>query len=223
MSHRPAIRTLLCALLLYFASSLTGRSAGAPQESKTSRSPATTNHKTDACTLLTSAELQAAIGEPLQEARSSVQPAAGMRMSQCFFRMPTSAKSVSLSLATQGRGSSPSALREFWRNQFQSVHQDEERDSTPAEKGKTPSGSEAERESDARKPRPIEGLGDEAFWVGSAISGALYVLQGDAFLRVSVGGIPEEPSRLAKSKVLARAAIARLRSSLPTAASNLRK
>jgi hypothetical protein len=40
--------------------------------------------------------------------------------------------------------------------------------------------------------------------------GALYVLQGDKFVRISVGGVGEESLRVKKSKVLARAAVKRL-------------
>jgi len=38
----------------------------------------------------------------------------------------------------------------------------------------------------------------------------LYVLQGDKFLRISIGGIRQEPERIEKSKALARAALKRL-------------
>ncbi len=223
MSHCPAIRALLYTLPLFFALSLTGRAAGLPQEKKASGSPPKTDQTVDACALLMSAELQATIGELLEEARPSGQPAGRIRTSQCFFRTSTLAKSVSLTVATPDRSSS-SALREFWRNQFHSARQNEEEELPAAERGKTQAAaSQAKRQNDDRKPRAIEGLGDEAFWVGSSISGALYVLQDNAFLRVSVGGIPDESSRLARSKRVASAALARLRSTLPTAASSLHK
>ena len=40
--------------------------------------------------------------------------------------------------------------------------------------------------------------------------GALYVLKGDTFLRISVGGVREEPARIQKSVALARLALKRL-------------
>jgi hypothetical protein len=49
-----------------------------------------------------------------------------------------------------------------------------------------------------------------AYWVGTPITGALYVLQGDNFVRISVGGVGEESARIERSKVLARAAVKRL-------------
>src|SRR5712692_1581145 len=117
MSHCPAIRALLYTLPLFFALGLTSRAAASPQEQKTSNALETTRQEVDACALLTSAEIFAAVGERLEEARLSVQPAGRIRTSQCFFRTSTLAKSVSLTVATPDRSSS-SALREFWRNQF---------------------------------------------------------------------------------------------------------
>jgi hypothetical protein len=76
-----------------------------------------------------------------------------------------------------------------------------------ARKGRKP-GPEGEEE--ARKPRRIEGLGEEAYWVGTPITGALYVLQADNFVRISVGGVREESVRIEKSKTLARAVVKRL-------------
>ncbi len=75
--------------------------------------------------------------------------------------------------------------------------------------GKAPKKAEVEREEELRKPRPIDGLGEEAYWVGNPISGALYVLKGNSFLRISVGGVREESARIEKSKALARAVVKR--------------
>jgi len=222
VSYRLAIR-ICCVLLLCFASLRPARAGGSPQRTKAPGAPATKARTSDACTLLTGADFQNATGEPVVEARPSAQPAGRIKMSQCLFLAPTFAKSISLTVATAGDGFSPSTLRQFWRNQFHAVREKEEEELTAGERGNPQSTSEAEMENDARKPRLIDGLGDEAFWVGSPISGALYVLHGDAFLRVSVGGIPEESSRLAKSKMAASTAIARLRPTLHTAVSSLRK
>jgi len=42
-----------------------------------------------------------------------------------------------------------------------------------------------------RSPAPSTDR-EEAYWVGNSISGALYVL-GQLFLRISVGGVREDP------------------------------
>jgi hypothetical protein len=60
---------------------------------------------------------------------------------------------------------------------------------------------------EGRELHRIAGLGEEAYWVGTSITGALYVLQGRKFLRISVGGVHEESARIEKTRVLARAAM----------------
>jgi hypothetical protein len=151
----------------------------------------------EVCSLLTKAEIEAVLGEPVDQTKGSVQPAGGLRMTQCFFGVATAAKSVSLTLAAPGPvGAATPAPRDFWRNQFH-----------PA---KAPKNKESEREEGLREARPIRGLGEEAYWVGNSITGALYVLQSDRFLRISVGGVREEALRIRKSKALARAAVKRL-------------
>jgi hypothetical protein len=46
-------------------------------------------------------------------------------------------------------------------------------------------------------------------WI-SGIGGTLYVLKGDAFLRISIGGAGTDETRLAAAKALAAKAVARL-------------
>ena len=53
-------------------------------------------------------------------------------------------------------------------------------------------------------------FGDEAFWVGDPLSGALYVLKGDVFLRVSVGGPTDEAQKIKRARALASHALKRL-------------
>jgi hypothetical protein len=131
-----------------------------------------------------------------------------MLISECVFHTAKFVKSVSLVLATPS-SSNPSALtpRKFWQKQFHAV--DMEEDNVRAV-GKRAQKSGPENEEEARKPRRIEGLGEEAYWVGTPVAGALYVLQGDNFVRISVGGVGEESLRVEKSTVLARAVVKRL-------------
>lgn len=216
MSHPPAIRTLLCPPLLSFAFLFCGSQVQPPAEA-----PAETNAKTnktlDACSLLTGAEIAAVLGEPLQERKPSVQAAGSMKMSHCLFVTRDFAKSASLAVSTPAADDSGARrLRAFWRNQFHSPveHQEESRPALrkiPAAASGPDGESESEAEAEAGKPRPIPGLGEEAYWVGSPLAGALYVLRGDLFLRISVGGIPKESTRIAKSKSIANAVLPRLR------------
>jgi len=205
MKRKPAIKLLLLALVFPAVALRTDQASAANR-------PAGSAKKVDLCALLTSAEIEAVQGEPVKETKPSVQPSSSFLMSQCFFRTATFNKSVSLVLFTPDPAKpSVPGPREYWQEQF---HPREpalkEKDEPAAGQAKAPKKTEEERESELRKPRPVAGLGEEAYWVGNPITGALYVLQGDAFLRISVGGTREESARIEKSKALARAALKRL-------------
>ncbi len=145
----------------------------------------------EACGLLTSAEIEASLGEPVKERTSGAQAAGPLATSQCYFGT-SSARSVSLTLTRRiDSGKSTLTPREYWRRQFQASEQD--KDSEPE-----------------RRARPIAGVGEEAYWTGNRFAGALYVLKGEAFLRISVGGLRDEETRIATSKALALAALKRL-------------
>jgi len=213
MSHRPTISLSLCALLLSAVLLPAGQAgSGSPPKTASAAKRAAPaqrpEKKTDVCALLTSAEIQVIQSEPVEETKPSAQPSGGFVMLQCFYRTTSFAKSVSLALA-EPDPTKPSALtpREFWRKQF---HPPEPVEEEKPVVGKAPKKAEIEREEELQKPRPIDGLSEEAYWVGNPISGALYVLKGNSFLRISVGGVREESARMEKSKALARAALQRL-------------
>jgi hypothetical protein len=143
----------------------------------------------DACALLTNADIEAVLGEPVKERKPGTQATGGLVTSQCFFGTST-ARSVSLTVTrANAAGRSTLSPREYWRQQFHRPEQEKERDT---------------------QARPIAGVGEEAYWTGNRFAGALYVLGGDAFLRVSVGGIRDEEARIAAAKALALAAVKHL-------------
>jgi hypothetical protein len=160
--------------------------------------------KPDACTLLTSANVQKVQGDPVQEAKPGTQPTGGLVMSQCLFRTATPSKSVSVAIASPGTISP----RAFWQQQFH--HGNPE--SGKKDKDKTAAGRKNAKEEDeeSMRPRNIAGVGEQAYWVGSPMVGALYVLKGNTFLRISVGGVREEGARIKNSVALARLALKRL-------------
>jgi len=161
------------------------------------------------CALLTPAEIEAIQGERVEETKPAVQPGGGSFATQCLFRTPTLSKSVSLSL-TASDPLHPVALtaRQLWQKQFHSLEVESDEESA---EGKSVKKLEPERERESRKPRPVRGLGEEAYWVASPVASALYVLKGEMFLRISVGSAGQETERMEKSKALARAALKRLR------------
>lgn len=210
MSHKPLLRFLFCGLLFSPASLIASQAPGGPaQKTKAGELPPAVKEEIDACRLLTSAEVEAVQGEPVMETKPSVQPNGGMRMSQCLFRTATFAKSITVALVAPSPGNSSAlAPSKLWRTQF---HPPEPKDDDERSvHGQAPDKVGPEGEEDAPKPRHLDGLGEEAYWVGNGITGALYVLRGDVFLRISVGGVREESARIEKAKVLARDAIKRL-------------
>ena len=201
--------TLLCLFVACSASLTTAQ--------KLSLSPGKTKERTDSasvgrtlsvCALLANKEIEAVQGEPVKETISNLQSTGGMNLLQCVFHTPTAAKSVSLEVATVNHSNSSAGTpRKFWRNQFPAF---DLREKEPPTDAKPAQGLTIESQNEERKPRRIGGVGEEAYWVGNSVTGILYVLQGDVFLRLSVGDIPGESARLEKSKALARAAIRRL-------------
>jgi hypothetical protein len=167
-----------------------------------------------ACSLLTGEELAATQGSELADANATALVRDGLAVSRCFFRTRDLARSVSLEL-TRVDAASPDrdAVRHRWQSMFHGPPDVGEREREPsrregdAEEAKERGDEEGEPEG---KPEPIAGLGDEAFWLGTAAFGALYVLDDDVFVRLSVGGPGDREAKLAQSRALAVDALARL-------------
>ena len=218
--ERRFIQLLFSALL---ATALTAAAAEGPQPGAAVRGPAPkpaskkaapsksapdagAQKNVDVCKLLTAADIQSVQGDRVEEVKPSTQTSSGLQISQCLFRTAMPARSVSVALAASSR----QKPRDFWRKQFHS-----EIDKQDPETKEAASATKHAPEPDTDKEegpeaRPIPGLGDEAYWVGGPISGALYVLRGGSFIRISVGGERQESARIEKSITLARAALKRM-------------
>jgi hypothetical protein len=88
--------------------------------------------------------------------------------------------------------------KDFWKEKFDPYENEQPQIHGGGEKEKGPA------------PKKIAGLGDEAYWVSNRFGGTLYVLKGDAFISVGLGGTDDEDTKLKKSKVLAQKALQRL-------------
>lgn len=154
---------------------------------KTSRAP-----DNFACTLLTKEETQAVQGEPFKDTKASEHSAAGLVVSQCYFELPTPVNSIVLTVTSKAEGGRDPI--DSWREIFY----------------RQESARKKEEGEEEKKPLKIEGLGDEAFWTGTRVGGALYVLKGNAYLRISVGGAGDQEQKIEKSKTLAADALKRL-------------
>jgi hypothetical protein len=147
----------------------------------------------DACTLLTSDEIRAVLGEAVQQTKPTSNADGVVATSQCYFALPTAANSAVLTVIRRGAGN---ATREWWEETFHREHDGEKREREEGEK--------------KAKPEKVDGLGDEAFWTPSKIGGALYVLKGDTSIRISVGGKDDLATKLKKSRALAELVLKRL-------------
>ena len=149
----------------------------------------------DACKLIAPSEIEAVQGEAVLDAKSGDRMTGGFAIAQCFYALPSQAKSVSLEVTRPDpTQSAPSGPRDRWKKLF---HDD----------------GDQEGEEETGKPRPVSGVGDEAFWTGNPLVGALYVLKDDSYLRISIGGAEEASVKIQKTKALAQKALKRLSNS----------
>lgn len=152
--------------------------------------------KIDACALLTSKEIESVQGEPMKETQPSGKSGGGFSVSQCYFTLPTSSNSISLTVMQKADGLDARDPKQYWEEVFhRNTDKDKER--------------EGEREK-AAAPEKIAGVGDEAFWSGNRVGGVLYVLKGSNYIRISVGGPDDQATKIKKSKDLAQMVLKRL-------------
>ena len=147
---------------------------------------AATKLKIDACTLLTARELESVQGEALQTTQGSGQVIERLSTEQCYFALPTQSNSVVLTVTQPADASGVAELKSTWQEMFHK-----------------PKAVEQEGGKKKEPPLKVEGIGDEAFWAGNDQIGALYVLTGESYIRISVGGGGRAGEKLDKSKTLA--------------------
>jgi hypothetical protein len=166
--------------------------------------------RADACALLTSDDVKAVQGEAVRDSKASRRSDGALSVSQCFFSTATFNKSVSLEVTRGGAGQS---ARKFWDARFERAREEGgkgERERERERREREKKGEKKDEEEEESLPTPVKGIGDEAYWASSHVNGILYVLKGDAFIRVSIGGADDNATRLKKSKALAQKAITRL-------------
>jgi hypothetical protein len=154
----------------------------------------------DPCALITAEEIKAVQGEAVRDVKGSRRTDTAFAVADCFYTTPTYTKSVSLEV-TQ-RGSSGVSVREFWKTSFERAEQKREKKNERRKKqGRAQAGPPA---------RPVEGIGDEAYWVSTNANSTLYAFKNDSLLRISIGGPQPEAERMRKIKDLALKALARM-------------
>src|SRR4029077_15247035 len=121
------------------------------------------------------------------------------RVSECFYATAQSNKSMNLALVQERPNQKDKhSPKDFWKEKFGPYSGNEKEEAKSGEKEV------------ATAPRKIDGLGDDAYWVSNRFGGVLYVLKGDTFISIGLGGTDDEETKLKKSKVLAQKALQRL-------------
>ena len=153
-----------------------------------------------ACDLLTKESVSSIQGEQVVDATPNQSTSGELRVSQCFYKLPTYSRSVNLEVTS---GQAPS-IEDFWNKRFREhkVFEEEEEEMERAEKeGRS---ADIDKEKKASGPEPVAGLGDEAFWVANQMNGSLFIKRGAAVYRIALGGPEDSTGRLAKATALAR-------------------
>src|SRR5215213_8726990 len=115
--------TTLTLLLCLIVTALACGARGDAQNAKAPAPPAATPAPAAAqipqsrtCALLSAEELKEVQGEAPEAGQGSEHATGPLSMSQCFFRLPTFARSVNLEVVRAARGAD--ALQEYWRKRF---------------------------------------------------------------------------------------------------------
>jgi hypothetical protein len=167
--------------------------------------------KIAACKLITTDEVGAVQSTTISETKSSEGPSGEYLITQCYYAATGPNLSISLAVTQRDpKNSSAPSPREQWERTFGRFDKEQQSEMKEEEKNEGLKGSGREEEKNARPPKKIEDVGEEAFWSGNRFGGALYVLKGDVFIRVSVGGPDNEETKIEKSKTLAQKALSRL-------------
>jgi hypothetical protein len=159
----------------------------------------------DACKLLTGDEIKTIQRDTLKDVTPTARSGGTFIISQCFYATSQFVNSVSLTVTQQSSDTGAENIREFWKQRFRSEDSHEKEREKERDKAKA-----SEEDEEGAPPERVKGVGEEAYSVGTAKFGALYVLKGTNILRISVGGAHTQPERVQKMKSLAQYAIARL-------------
>jgi len=227
----------LCGLLLMLNACKSDSNANQAQATNSSQATATNVNSTvaqtnaapapnaaqagiDACALLKAEEVGAVQGSAIKEAKGSQRNDGDFLMSQCFYTAEKFEQSVSLTVMQNNPGNSSRRMKDFWEERFSRAEKSEggrdekerekERDKKKDKDQAASRDRGEEEEAEGGKAERVQGIGDEAFWVKAGPSASLYVLKGDRYIIISLGGADAEQAKLNKTKQLAQKALKRL-------------
>jgi hypothetical protein len=149
--------------------------------SQTAGSSGRSTQKIDACNLLTKADVESFLAEPVGTPATTHTEAMGNMVTQCRYSAPTGNKRVGLLLR---QASTVDEAAKIFK---------QARDTS--------------KELSGADPQVIDGLGDSAYWTGGNLK-QLNVLKGDAWLIITAsagnGTDPLEANKSVSRKILAR-------------------
>jgi hypothetical protein len=153
----------------------------------------------DACALIEKSEIASVQGAPVQSTLPSSSASGALAMWQCYYTVVSADGSKNLSVHLEviqpdPKASSPNAVRDYWQRTFHQESKDEN----------------DEEKKEGGKPKPVPGLGEEAFWTGNDRVGAVYAIKKDKLVRVSVGGSDAAKIKIEKSTQLVAKVLKRL-------------
>jgi hypothetical protein len=164
----------------------------------------------DPCALLTKEEVSEVQGSPVTGTKNSERSAQGVSTTQCFYSTAEFNRSINLTVTRRDPAADGNrSARDVWRESFGRFSNPDAEAEEEHKEPKAGRRSEEEREKEAKPPTRVEGLGEEAFWT-SGIGSTLYVLKGEQFLRISIGGPEKDEGKLEHAKRLAAKALERL-------------
>jgi hypothetical protein len=209
MPDKYAVFTCILALSL-----LSGCKKGDSAAASVTPAPTVGPAKFDACTLLKPEEVGQLQGATIKDSIRSGQSNGKIEAAQCYYSAAEPNMSVSVAVTLNDPNTSDkNATREYWEQTFARAEKEGENE---AEKEKRESlekqSQRGEEEEEGHRPplKRVEGLGEQAYWSGSRVGGALYTLKKNSIVRVSVGGPGDEAHKMEKSKALAQKALERL-------------
>ena len=183
--------------------------ASSPVEQKAVEQSGRVESAIAACSLITSEEVATIQKATITEFKGGAGPSGSLVMSQCYYSAKEPNMSVSLAVIQPSPGSrTGSEARDYWEETMRGSSEQSAGETQREDKDqKSERGEKGEKKNPLKE---VEGVGEKAFWSGNRFGGALYVLKGDVFIRISVGGPDNEETKIEKSKGLAEKALGRL-------------
>jgi hypothetical protein len=176
----------------------------------TSFSQATPVHKASVdstCSIISTEMIAKVQGAHFVDSKPATHDDGHFKTATCYYKLEPEYQSVSLEVISRSKSGARSPL-ELWTEKFHSGVAPNA--ASVPESGKTVSEPEGSAEAEHRTPpEHVKGVGDDAFWVDTGRDGALYVLNGERIIRLSLGGRTRQQEKKVRATEIAKSAVLR--------------